>query len=62
MEEEKPAEGWGKPKGSQRWHFFQRGRSLCKKWAFEGYLSTDEKTDWNDCLRCARLRKKQKES
>lgn len=54
--------GWAKPANSQRWHYFQDGRSLCAVWVYYGDFRADDQKGprpqgQEDCPKCLRMGK-----
>lgn len=59
-------EGWGYPENARKAHFFIKGRSLCRKWLYLGYVvGRDEIGDPDNCKTCERMliaRRKEEEA
>lgn len=60
------AKGWGKPGGSNKFHYFEEGKiiPLCSKWMWGGALEKDALEEGHDdhkenCAACKRLRLKE---
>ena len=56
--------GWAKPPGSRKWHYFEKTRSLCGRYGFmkeEGDKDTGNYND-GDCAKCVKELKKRKEA
>lgn len=51
---ERPAEGWGSPNASRKWHYFRGTRSLCGRYGMnDGKLYPDNDTPGpDDCKTC----------
>jgi hypothetical protein len=51
-------EGWGHPRKGKKWHYFDRGVSLCNTWRLDNLdnlvLTEGGSGDVDDCAICAR--------
>lgn len=60
----KQSDGWGWPLGATRAHYFQDGRSLCRRWLFFGPLEQQSlmglKHSIDDCKTCTKTLEKSK--
>lgn len=47
--------GWGLPHAGHKFHYFEQGMSLCRKWGFfRGSLEIDGEPSPDDCVACRR--------
>lgn len=54
MMDEKIIEGWWKPTGSRKWHYFKEGTALCGNWGLFGneILETGNDDSSDNCEGC----------
>ena len=45
--------GWTHPPLARKAHYFEDGRSLCRKWDVIGRFRTTDPGLWNQCKTCA---------